>query len=44
MGNHTWAKKDIFEFINSQMIIRPANYSEGVQGMVMEFMSAKERK
>lgn len=32
MGNHTWAKKDIFEIINNPMIIRPANYSEGVPG------------
>ena len=28
MGNHTWAKQDIFKFINDEKIIRPANYSE----------------
>ena len=28
MGNHTWAKQDIFNFINDDKIIRPANYSE----------------
>ena len=32
MGNHTWAKKDIFSFINEPNIIRPANYSKGVPG------------
>lgn len=28
MGNHTWAKKDIFNFIKDEKIIRPANYSK----------------
>ena len=28
MGNHTWAKQDIFNFINDDKIVRPANYSE----------------
>ena len=32
MGNHTWGKKDIFSFIDHKQLIRPANYSEGVQG------------
>ena len=32
MGNHTWGKKDIFKFINSPKIIRPANYCRGVPG------------
>lgn len=32
MGNHTWAKKDIFTFINHPKILRPANYSKGVDG------------
>ena len=32
MGNHTWAKKDIFSFIDKENIIRPANYSKGVPG------------
>ena len=32
LGNHTWAKKDIFSFINDNKIIRPANYSKGVPG------------
>ncbi len=32
MGNHTWGKKDIFNFIEDESIIRPANYSKGVPG------------
>lgn len=32
MGNHTWAKKDVFNFINHPQIIRPMNYSKGVPG------------
>ena len=34
MGNHTWAKKDIFSFIDNEdsNIVRPANYSEGLPG------------
>ena len=32
MGNHTWAKKDIFNFIDNEMLIRPANYPVGVPG------------
>ena len=32
MGNHTWAKKEIFKFIDHPKIIRPNNYPEGVCG------------
>ena len=32
MGNHTWAKKDIFQFIDHNKLIRPANYSKGIPG------------
>ena len=32
LGNHTWAKKDVFGFINDNQIIRPANYSKGLPG------------
>lgn len=32
MGNHTWGKKDIFNFINHPKLIRPANYAKGVPG------------
>lgn len=33
LGNHTWAKKDIFSFIDEEKrLIRPANYSKGLLG------------
>ena len=32
MGNHTWGKKEIFNFIDHKNLIRPANYPEGVAG------------
>lgn len=32
MGNHTWGKKDIFNFIDHPQLLIPANYSESVPG------------
>ncbi len=32
LGNHTWAKKDVFNIIDDERLIRPANYPEGVVG------------
>ncbi len=32
MGNHTWGKKEIFEFIDEKTIVRPANYPENNPG------------
>lgn len=33
LGNHSWAKKEIFEFIEeSDKLVRPANYPEGTPG------------
>ena len=32
MGNHTWAKKEIFKFIEDERIVRPANYSKNNPG------------
>lgn len=32
LGNHTWSKKDIFNFIDDGQILRPANYPENVPG------------
>lgn len=33
LGNHAWAKKEIFEFIDSaEKLVRPANYPEGTPG------------
>ena len=32
MGNHTWGKKEIFNFIDDKSIIRPANYPDNNPG------------
>ena len=33
LGNHTWARKEVFNFIDScGKIVRPSNYSKGVPG------------
>ncbi len=32
MGNHTWGKKDIFNFINNKQLLVPANYNRNVPG------------
>lgn len=39
MGNHTWAKKEVFEFIDeAKYLIRPANYPEGTPGKSLVFI------
>ncbi len=32
MGNHTWDKKEVFNFIDNYPILRPLNYPEGTPG------------
>ena len=44
MGNHTWGKKDIFSFIDNPIMIRPANYSEGVVGKGYGIFECKGKK
>lgn len=45
LGNHTWAKKDIFTFIDDEeRLIRPANYSEGVFGKGYVIVPCKNKK
>ena len=44
MGNHTWGKKDIFNFINHEKLLRPANYSEGVVGKGYGIYSCKDKR
>lgn len=44
MGNHTWAKKEIFTFINHEKLIRPANYPEGVPGKGYVICKCKNKK
>ena len=43
MGNHTWAKKDIFQFIDHPKLIRPANYSKGVLGKGYGIYKCKDK-
>ena len=44
MGNHTWGKKDIFNFIDDSRIIRPANYPCGVCGKGYGIYTCKDKK
>ena len=44
MGNHTWAKKDIFECIDNPKLLRPANYSKGIVGKGMNIYECKGKK
>lgn len=44
MGNHTWAKKEIFTFINHEKLIRPENYPEGVPGKGYVICKCKNKK
>ena len=44
LGNHTWSKKDIFNFIDNERLIRPANYPEGVQGKGYNIYQCKNKK
>ena len=44
MGNHTWAKKDIFGFIDHKKLIRPANYSENNPGKGYQIFECKNKK
>ena len=44
LGNHTWSKKDIFNFIDNEKIIRPANYPKGVVGKGYSIYKCKNKK
>ena len=40
MGNHTWDKKEIFEFIDgAKNMIRPANFPEGTPGKGITYVN-----
>lgn len=41
MGNHTWGKKEIFNFIDDKHIIRPANYTPNNPGKGYEIYECK---
>lgn len=44
MGNHTWGKKEIFQFINDKHIIRPANYTKNNPGRGYDIYECKDKK
>ena len=44
LGNHTWSKKDIFNFIDNEKLIRPANYPKGVVGKGFNIYECKNKK
>lgn len=44
LGNHTWAKKEVFSFIKEANILRPANYAKGLPGRGYGVYEAKGKK
>ena len=44
LGNHTWSKKDIFNFIDDEKILRPANYPGNVPGKGYNIYNCKTKK
>ena len=44
LGNHTWSKKDIFNFIDNEKLIKPANYPKGVVGKGYNIYKCKNKK
>mgnify|MGYP004634954137 FL=1 len=44
LGNHTWAKKDVFSFIDNERLIRPANYPKGVPGNGYGIYNCNDKK
>ncbi|WP_407271505.1 TIGR00282 family metallophosphoesterase [Radiobacillus sp. PE A8.2] len=41
MGNHTWDKKEIFDFIDeAKFMVRPANFPEGTPGKGLTFVKS----
>lgn len=43
LGNHTWSKKDIFNFIDDEKLLRPANYPKGVVGKGYNIYKCKNK-
>ena len=44
MGNHTWGKKEIFNFIDDKQLIRPANYSRNNPGNGYRIFECNNKK
>ncbi|WP_027963257.1 TIGR00282 family metallophosphoesterase [Halalkalibacillus halophilus] len=45
LGNHTWDKKEIFDFIDeATQLVRPANYPAGTPGTGLQFVKVKNKQ
>ena len=44
LGNHTWAKKEIFNFIDDKSILRPANYTSNNPGKGYRIFECNNKK
>ena len=44
LGNHTWSKKDVFNFIDDEKLLRPANYPGNVPGKGVNIYQCKNKK
>jgi len=44
LGNHTWSKKDVFNILDDEKLLRPANYPKGVIGKGYNIYKYKNKK
>ena len=44
LGNHTWSKKDVFNILDNEKLLRPANYPKGVIGKGYNIYKYKNKK
>ena len=44
LGNHTWSKKDVFNIIDDEKLLRPANYPKDVVGKGCNIYNYKNKK
>ena len=44
LGNHTWAKKEIFNIIDDKQLVRPANYTSNNPGKGYRTFNCKNKK
>ena len=44
LGNHTWSKKDVFNIIDEEKLLRPSNYPKNVVGKGYNIYNCKNKK
>ena len=44
LGNHTWSKKDVFNILADEKLLRPANYPKGIVGKGYNIYICKNKK